>query len=137
MLPQVVISEQVLQAIVDKLEQACPEGHRADLAMYQTVRTVAAFHGRTETNADDVDEAAYFVLPHRAKNPAPPQEEQEDQPDEQEQEQDEQEHQDDSDSRIKIRSSPPVPIVVLQKGSPRATVTVLFRRPLLWVIHSV
>lgn len=99
LLPQVVISEQVLQAIVDKLEQACPEGHRADLAMYQTVRTVAAFHGRTETNADDVDEAAYFVLPHRAKNPAPPQEEQEDQPDEQEQEQDEQEHQDDSDSQ--------------------------------------
>lgn len=79
LLPDVCMPDEILQAIVKKVEQACTEGHRADLVMYQTVRAVAAFHGRTDPIEDDIDEAAYFVLPHRAKNSVPPQEEQEEQ----------------------------------------------------------
>ena len=105
LLPQVKITDEILQLIVNKLKQACPEGHRADLVMYQTVKAVAAFHGRTETVADDVDEAAYFVLPHRAKNPVPPQEEQEEQQnDEYESHQDQQE--DDSDNQDENQDQP-------------------------------
>lgn len=66
LLPSVSVPTEIQDCIVKKLEQACTEGHRADLVMYQTVRTVAAFHGRRECVADDVDEAAYFVLPHRS-----------------------------------------------------------------------
>lgn len=106
LLPQVTVPEDILQLIVDKLQQACPEGHRADLVMYQTVRTVAAFHGRTEPNADDVDEAAYFVLPHRTKNPMPPQEEHEDQqPEEHEPEQDDQQE-DNNESQNQDQKDP-------------------------------
>lgn len=75
LLPSVSVPTEIQDCIVKKLVQAYTEGNRADLVMYQTVRTVAAFHGRRECVVDDVDEAAYFVLPHRSKTPLPPQEE--------------------------------------------------------------
>lgn len=102
LLPEVELGDRELQLIVAKTTEACAEGHRADLVMYQTVRAVAAFHGRTEVVEDDIDEAAYFALPHRRRSPAPPQPEEEQRqdepPEEPEEEQDDQEQQEDTDS---------------------------------------
>lgn len=109
LLPDVSMPGEVLQSIAKKAKDACVEGHRADLVMYQTVRAVAAFHGRAEPNEDDISEAAYFALPHRAKAPAPPEQKQEEE--QEEAEQDEQpEEQDppennDSDSQQEKRPS--------------------------------
>lgn len=104
LLPEVHIPEELLQTIVEKMEQACTEGHRADLVMYQTVRAVAALHGRTAPTPEDVQEAAYFVLPHRAKNPMPPQEEQQEQ---EQQENSQEENQDRNDPQEENQQQPP------------------------------
>lgn len=87
LLPTVILSQDVLDAIVKKIKEASPEGHRADLVMFQTVKAVAAFHGRTHAVPDDVDEAAYFVMPHRRRLAAPqPPVEQEQQQEQEQQE---------------------------------------------------
>jgi len=43
------------------------DGHRADIAMLKTGRTIAAFHHRKEVTSDDIREAAELVLPHRMR----------------------------------------------------------------------
>ncbi len=43
------------------------DGHRADIYMLKTARTLAAFHERQEVTEDDVREAAELVLPHRLR----------------------------------------------------------------------
>ena len=105
-LKKIEINEDILQAIVDKVIKSNAEGHRADLVMKEAVKATAAFHERTEITEDDIDEAAYFVLPHRMRPGAapeeePPQPEEEEQDDdqeqEQEQEQDEQQQEDNDD----------------------------------------
>jgi magnesium chelatase subunit D len=41
------------------------DGHRADITMYKTACTIAAFKGRTEVIEEDIKEAAELALPHR------------------------------------------------------------------------
>jgi magnesium chelatase subunit D len=43
------------------------DGHRADIYMLKTARTLAAYHERHEVSEDDVREAAELVLPHRLR----------------------------------------------------------------------
>ncbi len=43
------------------------DGHRADIYMLKTARTLAAYHEREEVTEDDVREAAELVLPHRLR----------------------------------------------------------------------
>ncbi|MGD0970928.1 MAG: putative cobaltochelatase [Desulfobaccales bacterium] len=43
------------------------DGHRADIYMLKTARTLAAYHERQEVTDDDVREAAELVLPHRLR----------------------------------------------------------------------
>ena len=46
------------------------EGHRADISMIKTARTLAALDGRTEVIQADLKKAAIYTLPHRMrKNP--------------------------------------------------------------------
>ncbi len=47
--------------------QANCEGNRCELVLVQTAAAVAAWNGRGYIKADDVKEAAYYVLPHRRK----------------------------------------------------------------------
>jgi len=75
LLPTVVVSER----FVDAISQICVEfgvaSLRADIAMYKTAAALAAWHGRTAVEADDVKQAAEWVLAHRKqRNPfdAPP-----------------------------------------------------------------
>ena len=45
-------------------------GHRADIVVAHTARTLAAFEERKKATADDVRRAADFALPHRTREPA-------------------------------------------------------------------
>ncbi len=58
------------------ISELCTEGlvagHRADLAMEQAARALAALEQRSEVTADDITEVAPFVLAHRRRDPAPP-----------------------------------------------------------------
>jgi magnesium chelatase subunit D len=43
------------------------DGHRGDIAMIKTARTLAAYRGRQEVKGEDIKEAAELVLPHRMR----------------------------------------------------------------------
>lgn len=74
-LKKIIVSEEILKAIALKVIESNAEGHRADMVMKEAVKAIAAFRERTEIIEDDIDEAAYFVLPHRMRPGAAPQEE--------------------------------------------------------------
>jgi len=61
-----------LSAIVETCAEAGVAGHRADIALTKAARAVAALHGKTAIDAQDIEEAAYFALPHRRRDSAPP-----------------------------------------------------------------
>lgn len=67
MLDKVDVPEQLLEAIVRLCAEERAEGARADLAMYHTARTIAAWDGRAEVDPADVREAALLALPHRQR----------------------------------------------------------------------
>lgn len=48
-------------------QQAACEGNRCELVLVRTAAAVAAYNGRGYINADDMKEAAIYVLPHRRK----------------------------------------------------------------------
>jgi magnesium chelatase subunit I len=43
------------------------DGHRGDIIMLKTAKTHAAYHGRKEVTAEDIEVAAELVLPHRVR----------------------------------------------------------------------
>lgn len=80
--------------------QADAEGNRCEVVLVHTAAAVAAWNDRDYISADDIKEAALYVLPHRRRQPPQPEEaqqqqhhhhdESENQPDERENPQDEQ-----------------------------------------------
>lgn len=79
LLPEVEISDAIIQlAAVYTLKAYCA-GHRADLYLIEAARAAAALAGRTYILPRDIEEAAEFVLPHRMRKPpeTEPSEEQE------------------------------------------------------------
>ena len=54
--------------------QANCEGNRCELVLVQTAAAVAAWNGREYIKADDMKEAAIYVLPHRRKENQPQEE---------------------------------------------------------------
>lgn len=67
LLPKVNLSDEMLDLITQICVDFGVDGHRADITMYKTACTVAAFNGRTEVLEEDVKEAAELVLPHRCR----------------------------------------------------------------------
>ena len=65
LLPQVKLSDEMLDLITQICMDFAVDGHRADITMYKTACTIAAFNGRDEVVEEDVKEAAELVLPHR------------------------------------------------------------------------
>jgi magnesium chelatase subunit D len=65
LLPKVRLSDDLLDLITQICTDLGVDGHRADITMYKTACTIAAFNGRTEVVEDDIKEAAELVLPHR------------------------------------------------------------------------
>ncbi len=65
LLPKVQLSPDLLNLITQICTDLGVDGHRADITMYKTACTLAAFNGRTEVVEEDIKEAAELVLPHR------------------------------------------------------------------------
>jgi len=65
--PKVIVSEKLLFEIASLCLNAGVDGHRADIIMLKTAKTIAAFEGRTEVILEDIREAAELVLPHRLR----------------------------------------------------------------------
>jgi magnesium chelatase subunit D len=67
LLSKVKLSDEMLDLITQICIDFAVDGHRADITMYKTACTIAAFKGRTEVVEEDVKEAAELVLPHRRR----------------------------------------------------------------------
>ena len=67
LLPQVTYSRAMMELIAKICIQLEVDGHRADIVMLKTAITLAAYHGRTEVEKEDILHAARLVLPHRMR----------------------------------------------------------------------
>ncbi len=67
LLPEVRISDSMLELISQICVDLGVDGHRADITMMKTSITLAAFNGRTDVFEEDVKEAAELVLSHRMR----------------------------------------------------------------------
>jgi len=67
LLPQVSLSEDLLELISRICIDLAVDGHRADIAIYKTASTLAAYEGRREVSEEDVREAAELALLHRQR----------------------------------------------------------------------
>jgi len=68
-LPRVRLGEDSLKEISRIAAAHRVAGHRADIMMEKTARTLAALAGREWVIGEDLTEAAELVLPHRARSP--------------------------------------------------------------------
>jgi len=70
LLPNVAVSHEIILQAAEIGIAMETEGHRADISMIKTARTLAALDGRTEAIQADLKKAAIYTLPHRMrKNP--------------------------------------------------------------------
>ena len=67
LLSSVIISDELLRMIVSICIDVRVDGHRGDITMIKTAKTLAAYNGRTSVQEDDIREAAKLVLSHRLK----------------------------------------------------------------------
>jgi len=67
LLPKVKLSDEMLDLITQICIDFAVDGHRADITIYKTACTIAAFKGRTEVIEEDVKEAAELALAHRLR----------------------------------------------------------------------
>ncbi|GIV78617.1 MAG: hypothetical protein KatS3mg050_3011 [Litorilinea sp.] len=67
LLPQVALSDGLLELITHICAGSGVDGLRADITLYKTAQTLAAWEGRTQVTVDDVRRAARLVLPHRRR----------------------------------------------------------------------
>jgi len=70
LLPEVDLSEDLWDLIVDLAARAGVQGHRADIVTAKTAKTFAALNGRWEVSREDVKEALRLALPHRISGAA-------------------------------------------------------------------
>jgi len=66
-LPRVLVPDSMLELMTQICIGSEVDGLRADITMYKTASTLTAWDGRFEVTADDVRQAARFVLPHRRR----------------------------------------------------------------------
>jgi magnesium chelatase subunit D len=66
-LPRVQVPERLLELIARICVELEVDGLRADVVMYKTAATLAAYGGRLEATVDDVRQAAELALPHRRR----------------------------------------------------------------------
>lgn len=84
-LPNVVVTEDVLQKIVKLCIDYGVRGHRADIILEQTVKAIAALNMSLEIKDEYIEEAASYVLAHRATKLPDEDEDQDESEDDQEQ----------------------------------------------------
>ncbi len=66
-LPDVNVSKEMLEKIVEITTALGIKTHRADIVMEKTARALAALDGRRNVNEEDIKEAALLALPHRIR----------------------------------------------------------------------
>ncbi|QSZ67219.1 putative cobaltochelatase [Methanofollis aquaemaris] len=67
LLPSVTVSDEILELVVGTCVRMGVRTHRAEITVVRTAKTIAAFDGRTEVDAEDVREAMELALPHRMR----------------------------------------------------------------------
>ena len=67
LLPEVHLSEDILELITSICAEYEVDGMRGDIVMYKTATTIAAYEDRRDVTADDVREAAFLALLHRQR----------------------------------------------------------------------
>ncbi|MFZ5453870.1 MAG: ATP-binding protein [Thermodesulfobacteriota bacterium] len=65
--PQVTMARELLFDIAADCVEVGVDGHRGDIIILKTAKTLAAYHERTEVNKNDIDLAAELALPHRIR----------------------------------------------------------------------
>lgn len=73
-LDSIIISEEILRLCALTANSALCEGNRCEIILAETAKALCAWRNGGEVSAEDVSNAAKFVLPHRMRNA--PQEEQ-------------------------------------------------------------
>ena len=72
LLKKVQITQEQFKLFADiSLNGRCA-GHRCEIVLAETARTIAAFYGRLYITDEDITHAAKFVLPHRMRQAPPP-----------------------------------------------------------------
>jgi magnesium chelatase subunit I len=66
-LPNVKISRDLLFEIARYCLQVGVDGHRGDILVLKTAKTIAAWNQRDEVDNSDIREAAELALPHRVR----------------------------------------------------------------------
>ncbi len=66
-LPEVEIDRSLLFEIANYCLEVGVDGHRADIIMLKTSKTLAAWDGRKKVELEDIVKAAEFALPHRVR----------------------------------------------------------------------
>jgi len=79
LLPSVQAPDPILKTVAKLCLTLQVDGHRPDIIIVQTARTLAAFHGRTIVEPEDINVAAKLALGHRTRRggfeePASPEE---------------------------------------------------------------
>jgi magnesium chelatase subunit D len=67
LLPQVKLNDDMLDLITQICTDLAVDGHRADITIYKTACTIAAYNSRTDVLEEDVKEAAELALAHRRR----------------------------------------------------------------------
>lgn len=67
LLDEVVMPDSMLDLITHICAASAVDGLRADITMYKTAMAITAWRERTKVTADDIRQAAQFVLPHRRR----------------------------------------------------------------------
>ena len=65
--PKVEVDRPLLFEIAQYCLDVGVDGHRGDIIILKTAKTLAAYHGRTQVQSEDIREAAELVLPHRIR----------------------------------------------------------------------
>lgn len=67
-LEKLCISEEILRLCALTVNSALCEGNRCEIILAETAKALCAWRNGEKVSADDVSEAAKFVLPHRMRN---------------------------------------------------------------------
>lgn len=65
--PEVTCSRQRLYEIASYCLDVGVDGHRGDIIILKTAKTLAAYEGRTAVESSDIEKAAVLALPHRVR----------------------------------------------------------------------
>ena len=65
--PQVTVAKERLYEIAEYCLDVGVDGHRGDIIILKTAKTLAAYDGRDEVVSKDIQTAAELALPHRVR----------------------------------------------------------------------